>query len=104
MASKVIVIPEELKSASQDFFNLRGEISNVTQEMIEVVHSMQSVFEGEASTAYRSQFDKLEPDMKKIHNMVQEHSTDLQEMANEYARAESENVQTSNAQKGGILA
>lgn len=104
MASKLLVIPEELKSASQDFFNLRGEISDITQKMTELIHDMSSVFEGEASTAYRSQFDKLSPDMTKIHNMVQEHSTDLQEMANEYARTEEANIQTSNAQKAGILA
>lgn len=103
MSNKLVVIPEELKSAGTDFFSIRGEIGEITQQMMQVVNDMISVFSGEASTAYRSKFDALEPDMTKIQNMIQEHSTDLQQMASEYATAESTSVETSNALKGSVI-
>lgn len=97
------VTPEKLISASGEFANKATQISNLTTEMIDLASSLTSVWEGEASSAYITKFHTLEDDMQKIFRMIQEHSTDLEEMARVFQAAETANIEQANSLTGDVI-
>ena len=92
------VTPEKLIQSSGGFADMGGQMKNLTGEMMSLVQGMKGIWQGEAASAYSSKFSSLQTDMDKLCRMVQEHATDLQEMAGHYQSAE-----TGNAQQGGGL-
>lgn len=86
------VDPDKLISASQDFKNIGTTIHNLTQQMIQTVNSLNGSWEGEAQTTYSTRFKALDGDMTQIQNKINEHVSDLQEMAQIYKTAESGNM------------
>ena len=88
MEGQIKVTPEELRTASSEFASADSKVSNLTQEMMSLVTSLASGWEGEASQAYINKFRELDDDMARIHAKIQEHSTDLDEMAKVFEDAE----------------
>ena len=86
------VSPEQLISAAGDFSSKASNISSLTGEMTSKVGALASAWEGEAATAYITKFNGLQDDIEKIIAMVQEHAKDLNEMAEIYRNAESQNT------------
>ena len=86
------VSTEQLRSTASEFSSLGQSVSSLTSEMTNIVTGLASSYEGEASQAYINKFRGLEDDIQKINKMVQEHATDLQDMATSYDKAESESV------------
>lgn len=86
------VTPEQLIYTANDFSAKGNEIRQLTSEMMNMVTSMAGVWEGEASNVYLGKFRGLQDDMERMFRMVQEHVTDLNEMASKYMQAENENV------------
>lgn len=97
------VTPTELKTASSEFGAKGGQVKGLTGEMMNLVNGLNSVWQGEAATAFSNKFKELQDDMDKIYNMIQEHSKDLTEMAQRYEAAEKENDQTAQALKGDAI-
>lgn len=97
------VTPEKLISTANEFNGTGGQIRNLTQTMLDTVNSMNSIWQGEAATAYSQKFSSLEGGMKQMDNMIREHVTDLQEMAKRYQEAERKNMDDSNALQGNII-
>lgn len=97
------VTPEKLISTAQEFQQSGGRIRNLTQEMVNMVESLKSVWEGEAATAYGTKFRQLDDDMEKMHRMIEEHVKDLNEMARQYQLAETTNMESSNALAGDVI-
>jgi WXG100 family type VII secretion target len=96
MAAGVLkVTPEKLVAASGEFGTAGRNIKALTQEMLEIVNSLKSVWMGEAATGYGSRFVQLQDDMEKINRMIQEHVTDLNEIAREYQSAEDASTEQS---------
>ena len=96
MAAGILkVTPEKLIAASGEFSSTGKTIRSLTQEMLEIVNSLKSVWMGEAATGYGTRFSQLQDDMEKINRMIQEHVTDLNEMAREYQTAEDANTEQS---------
>jgi WXG100 family type VII secretion target len=96
MAAGVLkVTPEKLIAASGEFSSTGKNIRAITQEMLEIVNSLKSVWMGEAATGYGSKFAQLQDDMEKINRMIQEHVTDLNEIAREYKTAEEASTEQS---------
>ncbi|MDO4413731.1 MAG: WXG100 family type VII secretion target [Erysipelotrichaceae bacterium] len=93
MEGMIKVSPEVLNRTAQEFSDEGTQLNTLTNQMLEVVGSMTSTWQGEASNAFITKFKGLEPDMQRMFRMVQEHSRDLQEMAAGYARAEQENAE-----------
>lgn len=94
------VTPEKLIQASGEFADMGGQMKNLTAEMLALVQGMKGIWQGEAAAAYSGKFASLQSDMDKLYRMVQEHSSDLQEMAAHYQSAESGNME----QGGGLNA
>lgn len=97
------VTPERLISTADEFQTTGGQVRNLTQEMISMVDSLKSSWEGEAATAYSTKFHQLEDDMEKMHRMIEEHVKDLKEMAKQYQVAESANIETSGGLAGDVI-
>ncbi|MBR4719084.1 MAG: WXG100 family type VII secretion target [Lachnospiraceae bacterium] len=96
MATGILkVTPEKLIAASNEFGTTGRTIRSLTQEMNDIVNSLKSVWMGEAATDYGARFAELSDDIEKINRMIQEHVTDLNEMAREYQAAEDASTEQS---------
>ena len=99
MTGNLRVTPEKLISASSQFQTSDTNVNNLTQNMLDIVSQLGSTWAGDAATGYYNKLKGLQQDMQKLHKMIQEHTTDLQEMARAYQAAEQANVQTASALK-----
>ena len=86
------VTPQELISTASEFSAKASVVSSLTTEMTERASSLNSTWEGEAASTYLAKFNGLQDDIQRMIRMVQEHVSDLQEMAQIYASAEQSNV------------
>ena len=89
MEGTLLVTPQELKNTSNSFANRGKSVMSITSSMMDIVKGLNSVF----ASAYINNFTKLQEDMNQINNKIQEHVTDLNEMADNYERAEASNTQ-----------
>ena len=92
MEGIIKVSPDVLNRTAGEFSTEGTQLNTLTTQMMDLVQSLSSSWQGEASNAYLTKFKGLENDMQKMFRMVQEHSKDLQEMAMAYADAERQNV------------
>lgn len=97
------VTPQELVNAANEFGATGTQIKSLSQEMVDMVNAMKSIWQGQAATAYATKFASLQDDMDKMHRMIQEHVTDLTEMANVYSQAEQTNEEASNALASDVI-
>jgi len=89
------VTPEKLIQASNEFGTTGKAISALTQEMTGIVNGLKSIWQGEAASSYGNKFSGLQDDIEKINRIIQEHVTDLNEMAREYQNAENAGIEES---------
>ena len=62
-----------------------------------------SVVTPPAANAYKRKFKQLDDDIAKLVKMINEHATDLNEMAREYEAAENQNTNASNSLSGDVI-
>lgn len=86
------VDPDKLISAADAFKSQGNTIQNLTQQMLQTVTSLNGSWEGEAQNSYFTRFKALEGDMNQIQQKINEHVSDLQEMAQIYKGTESGNA------------
>jgi len=92
MTGTLKVTPERLISTASDFSSKGGTIAQLTSQMTSLVVGLASIWEGEAANLYINKFRQLDDDIQRINRMVQEHVTDLNEMAGAYQRAEDQSI------------
>lgn len=97
MEGTLLVTPQELKNTANSFGNRSKTIKSITSSMMSTVKSLSNVYEGEAASAYINTFSNLEEDMRQIDNKIQEHVTDLNEMAANYISVEDTATQGNSA-------
>lgn len=97
------VTPETLESTANEFSSKGTTVSGLTAQMMEIVQGLSGAWEGEAATAYIGQFQQLDTDIQKMNRMIQEHATDLTEMATRYRSAETENQQEAMSLEGDVI-
>lgn len=97
------VTPEKLTEASGEFSVLGNQMKQLTEEMIALVNSMKTIWQGEAAASYGTKFQSLQTDMDKLYRMVQEHANDLQEMSAHYQAAESGNTEEGNGLNSNVV-
>lgn len=103
MTGNLLVTPEKLISTSQEFSSSASQVQQLTNQMMELVNGLSSTWGGEAHTAYHTKFSGLKDDMTRIHRMIMEHSNDLNEMAANYKKAESTNVEAGSALNADVI-
>ena len=99
MTGNLRVTPEKMISVSTQFGDSDKTVSSLTAQMMDIVGQLNSTWAGEAATGYYNKLKGLDGDMQKLHRMIQEHTTDLSDMAKTYQQAEKDNLQTANALK-----
>lgn len=70
------------------FSSCASQVQSKTQQMMTTVNSLATTWKGTASDTYRRKFNQLDDDMKRMFKMIQEHSTDLNQMIRNYNDAE----------------
>ena len=103
MEGYIKVAPETLASTAGEFGGQATQLQSLTGEMMQLIQSLSAAWNGEASAAFLAKFNGLQPDMDKMFRMVQEHSTDLQEMATAYMQAENANTEATKQLLNNIL-
>lgn len=99
MTGNLRVTPEKMIAMSDQFRTSDSMVNTQTQNMMAIVTQLGTSWAGEAATEYYNKLKGLEADMQKLHKMIQEHTTDLQEMAKTFQEAEKANLQTASALK-----
>lgn len=103
MQGTILVTPEQLESTALEFSNVMTQVQNLATNMTDQVNGMGAKWQGEASTAYINKFNQLNDDISKLANMINEHVTDLREMASVYRSAEQANEELGNSLAGDII-
>ena len=103
MEGQILVTPEILVSTADEFNTIMGQVQGLASNMTDQVTGLSAKWQGEASTAYIEKFKQLNDDIAKLAGMINEHVTDLKDMAKVYADAEKANVELSNTLAGDIL-
>jgi len=104
MEANLRVTPEKLKNKSQEFNACDRQVQTLTQQMLDIVGQLSGTWAGEAATAYYNKLKGMSNDMQKLHRMIQEHTTDLNDIANTYQQGEQKAVQTAAALKTSGIA
>lgn len=91
MEGHILVTPQELKNTSVEFKNQGTRVRDLTAAMTEIVTGLTSIWEGEASQAYLTKFRGLDDDIQRMYNMIDEHVTELVDMATLYENVEQQN-------------
>ena len=88
MANTIRVTPERLRTSANTFSQTANSIKSTTMRMTEIVNGLSGrIWSGEAATAYKSKFSGLQDDINRLVKLVNDHSTHLNAIADEYARA-----------------
>lgn len=99
ISGNIKVTPQELKNASSRFGTSDQNVANLTNQMMDIVNQLNPTWAGEAATGYYNKLKGLQGDMTKLHQMINEHVSDLNDMATVYEQAEAANVQTASSLK-----
>lgn len=103
MTGQLRVTPQELINAAGDFNTKNQTIKSITNEMLTLVSGLNSIYEGDAATAFMKKFSQLSADMEQIYRKINEHSTDLQEMAQTYIRTEDAQTASDSAMNSNLI-
>ena len=97
------VTPEKLIQAAGEFSQTGKTIRSLTSEMLSIVNGLKSIWQGEAAENYSSRFASLQDDIEKIGRIIDEHVSDLNEMAREYQNAEKASVEAAGSLMSDIV-
>lgn len=103
MEGQLRVNPKELETTASDFSGRGKTVASLTQEMLSLVSALSGGWEGDASGAYMKKFAELSGDITQIKDKIQEHATDLQDMARTYASTEDTNTEGHNAMPSDLI-
>ena len=103
MEGSILVTPEELERTAGEFGTAMAQISTLYSQMMDKVNGMSASWQGEASTAFINKFGQLSDDIMKMKSMIQEHVTDLNEMAAKYREAENANQDVAASLAGDVI-
>lgn len=88
MEGTLRVTPEKLIAAAEEFSISGNTVNNLTQQMMTMVNGLSSVWSSETAAKYNAKFSALQSDIDKMNRMIQEHVTDLNDMARNYQDTE----------------
>lgn len=104
MTGTLKVSTAKLTSTANALSSTGNQIKNITTQMTNTVNALTgTVWSGDAANAYKKKFSQLQDDINKMIKMVNEHVTDLNEMARTYEKAEAANVNLSNSLSGDVI-
>lgn len=103
MQGIIKVSPQLLVNTSTEFGNQGTNISNLTTSMMDLVVGLAGSWEGEAANIFITKFRGLEDDIQRMIAMVQEHTNDLEEMAQNYQNADDTNASDASGLSDNVI-
>ena len=104
MANYLKVTPERLNAVSAELEGENNTMKGHTDRMVSLVAEIAGdIWSGDAATAYKTKFAGLQDDIAALYRMVNEHVTDLQEMAANYTEAETANQEVAGGLSSDII-
>lgn len=97
MEGMLRVTPQELQRTSSSFSARGKSIASTTERMMTLVTNLSSMWEGDASMAYIKTFQGLQDDILRINTKIQEHASDLNEIAVNYIQSENTSMEANSA-------
>lgn len=97
------VTPAELEAKAADFKGVMSQTKSLTDDMMNDVLGLSSVWTGEASTAYINKFRKLQTDMDTMSRMINEHVNNLTDLAKGYTDTEAKNASETEALESNAI-
>ena len=98
------VTPEKLIASAQQFSSSAATVQNLTNTMISTVDALNGTWSGEAATSYYQKAHGLQDSINRMIRMINEHSTDLQAMAQVYQEAERAGQESAAALQTDVIA
>ena len=104
MTGTLKVDTSKLTSTANSFNSTASTIRTLTNSMTDTVNELTgNVWSGDAQQKYTSQFKALQDDINRMIGMINEHVTDLQQMAKSYESAEQTNTATASALLSDVI-
>ncbi len=103
MNGSLRVSPEKLSAAAQKFNSSAATVQRITQNMTGEVKALNHSWAGEAASAYYRKVEGLQESINKMVRMIQEHSTDLEAMSQNYKEAEKKNEEKAQSLKTDVI-
>ena len=103
MEGTILVTPEELERTASEFNGIMNQVKTLASQMTDTVSSTSAKWQGDASDAYRAKFNQLNDDIASLAAMINEHVTDLNQMASVYRSKEQANMELGNSLAGDIV-
>lgn len=86
------VTPSQLKTKAGDFKSKGSKVHSTTDKMLTLIKQINgATWSGDAAQKFKNQFSKLENDMGQMYRMINEYSTDLEDISAEYESTEKAN-------------
>ncbi len=93
MNGVIKVSASTLLETSESFRAQAGNVTNLTNSIVEIVSSLACTWEGEASMSYVSRLRGLEDDIGRLAFTIQEYSNALEEIAEQYRLTDMQNME-----------
>ncbi len=103
MQGIIKVSPQLLVNTATEFGTQGTNISNLTTSMMDLVVGLAGSWEGEAANTFITKFRGLEDDIQRMIGMVQEHTNDLEEMAQNYQNADEVNASDASGLSDNVI-
>ena len=81
------VTPQQLISTADEFSTIGNQVRELTTAMMEKMTNLAGIYESDEASAYIAKANGLQDDIAKLNAMIQEHVSDLNEMAQRYIEA-----------------
>ncbi|MDO5415631.1 MAG: WXG100 family type VII secretion target [Lachnospiraceae bacterium] len=99
MASIIRVTTTELRKKAQELRELNSKFKNEVAGLGDSEQTLSTMWEGEAQKVFRGEFQKDKAKFDAFYNGIEQYVQRLNETADRYDRAESENVSTASTRK-----
>lgn len=104
MTGTLKVSTSKLISTANSFNSTGSQIKSITNQMTSLVNALSgNVWTGDAANAYKRKFSALQDDINRMISMINEHVTELNEMARDYEKTEADNANTANSLSGDVI-
>ncbi len=88
MSGIIRVTPAELVDMSKRYSNEGGELGLLIGRLDSMIGQLQAMWEGEASNAFRDQYEELKPSFVQMQNLVEDISRQLDKTAHALQEAD----------------
>ncbi len=104
MTGTIKVSTSKLTSTASSFSSIGSQVKNTTNQMVAIASALSGeVWSGAAATQYTSKLKGLQSDINRVIAMINEHAADLQQMAQEFEKAEASNAATASALASNVI-